>query len=204
MVKKVKTTFKKMDGSPNSQARALLQLCDTPITKICHHQQRYYMDGLHKELSCPDATDPSTYQESADIYLKFKATKKNISIELTEPRMKEFWKCKNKLDSSHRNSTVQSWNGWQGQWKKFWNENALISSKAQMARNTGKTELIWSHCVTMDHHFKTLLRPKRKSDQTWWSWLLSRPQAKAEKECEIPKWPIDLRVTPEQEPKLDV
>ena len=48
------------------------------------------MDGPHKELSCPDVTDLSTYQESADVYLKFKVTKKNISIELTEPKMKEF------------------------------------------------------------------------------------------------------------------
>ena len=31
MVKKVKNAYKKMDGSPNAQARALLQLCDTPI-----------------------------------------------------------------------------------------------------------------------------------------------------------------------------
>ena len=27
-----KSAYKKMDGSPNAQARALLQLCDTPIT----------------------------------------------------------------------------------------------------------------------------------------------------------------------------
>ena len=32
MVKKVKNAYKKMDGSPNAQARALLQLHDTPIT----------------------------------------------------------------------------------------------------------------------------------------------------------------------------
>ena len=31
MVKKVKNTYKKTDGSPNAQARALLQLWDTPI-----------------------------------------------------------------------------------------------------------------------------------------------------------------------------
>ena len=30
-MKKVKNAYKKMDGSPNAQARALLQLCDTPI-----------------------------------------------------------------------------------------------------------------------------------------------------------------------------
>ena len=33
MVKKVKAAFKKTDGSPNAQARALLQLCNTPIAK---------------------------------------------------------------------------------------------------------------------------------------------------------------------------
>ena len=32
MVKKVKNTYKKTDGSPNAQARALLQLQDTPIS----------------------------------------------------------------------------------------------------------------------------------------------------------------------------
>ena len=32
MVKKVKNAYKKTDGSPNAQARALLQLHDTPIT----------------------------------------------------------------------------------------------------------------------------------------------------------------------------
>ena len=31
MVKKVKNAYRKMDGSPNAQARALLQLRDTPI-----------------------------------------------------------------------------------------------------------------------------------------------------------------------------
>ena len=31
MVKKVKNAYKKMDRSPNAQAKALLQLCDTPI-----------------------------------------------------------------------------------------------------------------------------------------------------------------------------
>ena len=32
MVKKVKNAYKKTDGSPSAQAKALLQLCDTPIT----------------------------------------------------------------------------------------------------------------------------------------------------------------------------
>ena len=32
MVKNVKNAYKKTDGPPNAQVRALLQLCDTPIT----------------------------------------------------------------------------------------------------------------------------------------------------------------------------
>ena len=85
MVKKVKAAYKKMDGSPNAQARALLQLYKTHHSQLTyHHLQRYYTDGPHKELSCPDITDPSTYQEYADIYLKSKIHKKNTSIELTE------------------------------------------------------------------------------------------------------------------------
>ena len=36
--------------------------------KTYHHQQKSYTDGPHKELSCPDVTDPSTSQKSADNY----------------------------------------------------------------------------------------------------------------------------------------
>ena len=57
--------------------------------QICHHQQRYYMDSPHKEPSCPNVTDPSTYRKYADVYLKFKIHKRNTLIELTEPRMNE-------------------------------------------------------------------------------------------------------------------
>ena len=34
-----------------------------------------------------------------------------------------------------------------------------------MARNTGELRLTWIHCVMMDHHFKTLQRPKEQSNQ---------------------------------------
>ena len=62
MVKKVKATYKKMDGSPNAQARALLQLCDTPITKdlpspaeILHGQptQGAVMPRCHRPINIP-------------------------------------------------------------------------------------------------------------------------------------------------------
>ena len=80
MVKKVKATYKKKDESPNAQARALLQLRDTPITKDLPSPADILHRCPHKELSFPDVTDLSTYQESANVYLKFKTHKKNTSI----------------------------------------------------------------------------------------------------------------------------
>ena len=76
--------------------------------KIYHPWQKFYMDGPHKELSCPDDTDPSTSRESADNFLRYKTRRKNTSTELTEPRMRESWKWENKSDSFCRSSTVQN------------------------------------------------------------------------------------------------
>ena len=62
MVKKVKTAYKKMDESPNAQARALLQLCDTPITtdlpspaEILHGwpTQGALMPQCHRPINIP-------------------------------------------------------------------------------------------------------------------------------------------------------
>ena len=62
MVKKVKAAYKKTDGSPNSQARALLQLCDTPIaadlpspTEILHGwpAQGAVMPQCHRPVNIP-------------------------------------------------------------------------------------------------------------------------------------------------------
>ena len=60
--------------------------------KIYHPRQKSYMDGLHKELSCPDATDSSTSQESANDFSRYKTCRKNTSTELTKPRMRKSWK----------------------------------------------------------------------------------------------------------------
>ena len=62
MVKKVKATYKKTDGSPNAQARALLQLRDIPIAKdlpspaeIWHGRptQRAVMPQHHRPVNIP-------------------------------------------------------------------------------------------------------------------------------------------------------
>ena len=62
MVKKVKAAYKKMDGSPNAQARALLQLHNTPITKdlpspaeILHGQppQGAVIPRCHRPINIP-------------------------------------------------------------------------------------------------------------------------------------------------------
>ena len=91
MVKKVKVAYKKMDGSPNAHARALLQLHDTPITadlpspaEILHGwpTQGAVMPHYHRPVNIP--------RIHWHVYLKFKTHKKNTSIELTEPRTNKF------------------------------------------------------------------------------------------------------------------
>ena len=54
MVKKVKTTYKKTDGSPNSQARALLQLLPSPV-EILHGwpAQVAVMPRHHRPINIP-------------------------------------------------------------------------------------------------------------------------------------------------------
>ena len=82
MVKKVKNTYKKMDGSPNAQARALLQLHDTPIMADLPSQQRSSMDVQHKVQFFQDHPRRSIYVRSARDLLNCKRNKKNS---LTEP-----------------------------------------------------------------------------------------------------------------------
>ena len=71
---------------------------------------------------------------------------------------------------------AQKSSGWQGQWQKFWNEDARIWSKGRTAESTGEIELIWSLCVTTDHPSKTIQRPKRTF----------RPQANTQEMSYVP------------------
>ena len=65
--RKWKPAYKKTDGSRNAQARALLQLCDTPLVKdLPSPAEILHGRSAHKELSCPDLTDPSTYRGYAE------------------------------------------------------------------------------------------------------------------------------------------
>ena len=69
MVKKVKATYKKTDGSPNAQAGALLQLRDTLIAKDLPPPAEI-LHGRPRTRSCqyPGVTDLPTYQESTNVY----------------------------------------------------------------------------------------------------------------------------------------
>ena len=87
MVKKVKNAYKKTDRSPNAQARALLQLRDTPITADllspaeilhgCPAQGKFFQD-------CPRR---SIYVRSTRDLLNCKRNKKNSVTEPIEPEI---------------------------------------------------------------------------------------------------------------------
>ena len=65
-VKKVKTAYKKTDGSPNAQARALLQLCDTPLVKDLPSPAEILHGWPAQGAVMPNLTGPSTSREYAD------------------------------------------------------------------------------------------------------------------------------------------
>ena len=85
MVKKVKNAYKKTDGSPNAQARALLQLHDTPIMADTRPQQRFYMVVQLKEQFFQDHPKGSIYVRSGRVSSNSKKNRKNTSTKPTEP-----------------------------------------------------------------------------------------------------------------------
>ena len=98
MVKKVKTAYKKMDGSPNSQARAPVAVTwYTNCKRSAITSRDTTWMACTRSMSCPDITDPSTYQESANIYQKFNIYKKNTSIKLIEPKTNWVLKVKEQV-----------------------------------------------------------------------------------------------------------
>ena len=87
MVKKVKNAYKKTDGSPNAQVRALLQLHDTPIMADLRPQQRSYMADQHKVHSLHGHPRGSTYVRSTRDSSSCRRSRKNSSIGLTEQKI---------------------------------------------------------------------------------------------------------------------
>ena len=83
MVKKVKNAYKKMDRSPNAQAKALLQLHDTPPVP----SKKYSMDVQHKVQFFQDHPRRSIYVRSARDLLSCKRNKKNSLTEPIEPEI---------------------------------------------------------------------------------------------------------------------
>ena len=142
MVKKVKNAYKKTDGSPNAQVRALLQLQDTPSQQIFLPQLKYFMDTLHKEQSFQDQPNQSTYVRFGRDSLKFKIYKRNSLTKPIEPRIYAFSRLRSKYSSSKTNKEQTPWNGWLELWLKSWIVVTLTWSKAPMAESTGEIEHI--------------------------------------------------------------
>ena len=108
MVKKVKPHTRKWMDLQMLKREPYYSYATPQSRKTYHPWQKFYTDGLHKELSYPDVTDLSTSRKSADDYWKSNRRRKNTLTELTEQRMRESWKWKKKFDSFCRSSMVQN------------------------------------------------------------------------------------------------
>ena len=91
MVKKVKNAYKKTDGSPNAQARALLQLCDTPITSdLPSPAEISTWDILHKEQFFQDHQNMSIYPRFGRNSFNLRKNRKKTLTKPTEPKIYVF------------------------------------------------------------------------------------------------------------------
>ena len=127
-VKKVKATYKKMDGSPNAQARALLQLCSYTTRSWLAITSRDTTWMAHTR-SCHALTS-QTHQHTkkyADMSTwNSKQSKRTLrSSSQSQGRMSSEGERTSEILSS-KTLWHESWNGWQGQWEKYSNEDARI------------------------------------------------------------------------------
>ena len=101
MVKKAKNAYKIMGPDPpNAQARALLQLCVTPITAdLLSPAEDSYMVVPLKEQSFQDHPKESIYIRSGRDSLNFKKNRRNTSTKPTEPKIYVSSKSRNKSSS---------------------------------------------------------------------------------------------------------
>ena len=173
--KKVKNAYKKTDGSPNAQARALLQLHDTPITadlpsppeilhghpaqgtvlsrpskrvNICQIRQRLVkLQEKQKEQFNSPQSQRSTYLQS-----------QGTSAVLSQ-------------QTRHRPHQV----GQLAQWLKYWNVDDPTWSRPPTAESTEGTELIWSPYVMMAPPFKTIQWKKGRNSPKTFPFKTIRP-----------------------------
>ena len=109
MVKKVKNTYKKMDRSPNSQARALLQLHDTPITAdlLSPAEILHGHPAQGTVLSRPSKR--VNICQIRQRLVNSKKNRKNTSTEPTEPKIYIPSRSRNKSSSFTTNNQVDNW-----------------------------------------------------------------------------------------------
>ena len=183
MVKKVKNApTEKTDGSPNAQAKALLQLCDTPIST--------YLPFTSRNSTWKTGTRHSPYKTSKTESIMRWIPQRLIEIQNSQ---------KEQLDRSHRakdlpvlkvNEKVRFFPNKQGTGAQTTWFTGTVSqntglwsvhtwSKAQAAESIEETEHTWSPFATMAAHSRG--HTTAKEDEAARKTLLSKPQAKTEK-----------------------
>ena len=103
MVKKVKNAYKKTDGSPNAQARALLQLHDTPIMADLLSQTEILHGHPAQGAVLPRPSKRVNICQIRQRLVKLQENRKNTLTKPTEPKIYVPSKSRNKSSSSPTN-----------------------------------------------------------------------------------------------------
>ena len=121
MVKKVKNaTTERLMVSSTAQARALLQLCDTPIvTWTYHHQQKSFMADQPKVQYYRDTPNISIWSRSIRNWPRSNRTRKRTLTDPIEPKICKCSKWMRKWHFSQTNKGQVDSLGWWGQSTKY-------------------------------------------------------------------------------------
>ena len=186
MVKKVKATYKKTDGSPNAQAWALLQLCDTPLASDLPSPAEILHGWPAQGAVMPHPHRPINIQRICRRLLEIQNTQKEHFDWAHRAKDKRVLKVREQVQFFPNKQYGMKLKWLTGTVREILERGCSYIIEGpngkQYRRNRAHLKPICHNGSSFQDHSKV---KKKNLKQKWQCWLLSRPQAKTKEESDI-------------------
>ena len=162
MVKKMKTAYKKMDGSPNVQARALLQLRDTPLAKDLPSPAEILHGWLNTRSCHARPHRPINIQRIHRWLLEIQHMQKEHFDQAHRAKDERILKVKKQVRFFPNKQYGMKLKWLTGTVREILERGRSYIIEGPSRKKYRRNWALWSQFVTTVHHFKTLLRLKRR------------------------------------------
>ena len=205
MVKKVKTTYKKTDESPNAQARALLQLCDTPLVKDLPSPAEILHGQPTQGAVMPRPHRPVNIQRMCRWLLEIQHMQKEHFDRAHRAKDERVLKVREqvRLFPNKQYGMKLKWLTGTVRETLEWGRSYIIEGPngKKYRRNQAHLKPIFHNSSSFQDPPKVYRKNLSKSDNAD---SFQDPRAKTEKECDIRRRPHHFWVNPQQRCKWDV